>query len=62
MAEIRDQLTFGSFSEQKEDGNSVLNFILQSILLRDSYTAISSGKTEVVNDLNTEDILVLKRV
>ncbi len=61
MAEIRDQLTFGSFSEQKEDGNSVLNFILQSILLRDSYTAISSGKTEVVNDLNTEDILVLKK-
>ncbi len=61
MAEIRDQLTFGSFSEQKEDGNSVLNFILQAILLRDSYTAISSGKTEVVNDLNTEDILVLKK-
>ena len=47
---------------QTKDGNSTLNFVKQAILLRDSYTAISSGSVSVREDLSTDKILVLEEV
>ncbi len=60
-AEVSDSLTFGSFEEQKKDGNSVLNFVLQAILLRDAYMALSSGKTEVLRDYTDDSVLVIRK-
>ncbi len=59
--EIQDTMTFGSFSEQKEDGNSVLNFVLQAIRLRDAYDAISSGKIEVLDQMTSDQVLALRK-
>lgn len=47
---------------QAKDGNSTLNFVKQCILLRDSYTAISSGSVSVREDLTTDKVLVLEEV
>lgn len=54
-------LTFGSLTEQRDDGNSVLNFLEQAILLRNSYSAISSGTSTVLDDLTTENVLALEK-
>lgn len=47
---------------QSQDGNSVLNFVRQAILLRDSYTAISSGSLTYRDDLSSDKVLVLEEI
>ncbi len=54
-------LEFGSLSEQKKDGNSILNFVQQAISLRDSYRAISSGALSWNPDLSTDQVVVLDK-
>lgn len=54
-------LQFGSLFEQKADGNSILNFVQQAILLRDSYQSIQSGSITMNGDLSNERVLVLNK-
>ena len=54
-------LEFGSLSEQKADGNSILNFVQQAIKLRNSWLAISEGTTTCLQDLSTDQVLVLDK-
>lgn len=54
-------LAFENMPEQREDGDSVLNFVLQAIRLRDSYAAISSGSFKLLEDQTTDDVLVFRK-
>lgn len=49
-------------SAQSKNGNSVLNYVKQAILLRNSYTAISSGSVSVREDLTNDKVLVLEEI
>lgn len=52
---------FGSLSTQQKDGNSILNFVKQAVLLRDSYRAVSSGVLTFDADRSTDQLLVLDK-
>lgn len=52
---------FGNLAEQREDGNSVFQFLQQAVFLRASYSSISSGKTEMVDSLSTDSVLFLDK-
>lgn len=54
-------LQFGSMEEQKENGDSVLNFVQQAVLLRDSYKSISEAPMTLSQELSTDQVLVLDR-
>lgn len=54
-------LEFGSVKQQQADGNSILNFVIQAIRLRDSYKSISEALTTVSQELSTDQVLVLDR-
>lgn len=54
-------LEFGSMEEQKKDGNSILNFVQQAVLLRDSYQSIAHAPMTVSQELSTDQVLVLDR-
>ncbi|MBF0580515.1 hypothetical protein IM774_12235 [Erysipelotrichaceae bacterium RD49] len=54
-------LQFGNLAQQKENGNSILNFVIQAIALRDSYRAITEAPTTVSQELSTDTLLVVDR-
>lgn len=54
-------LQFGNMEQQREDGNSILNFVLEAIKLRDSYDSITRSNPTVSQELSTDQILVLDR-
>lgn len=54
-------LTFGSYAQQCKDGNSVLNFLMQAIRLRNSYSAVSQGQTAILDSLTTPSLLVVEK-
>lgn len=55
------KLKFGTVKQQREDGNSILNFVLQAIRLRDSYDSITRANPTVSQELSTDQVLVLAR-
>ncbi len=59
--ETEDTLQFGYVLEQSQDGDSVLNYVRQAVLLRDSYTSLSSGKPEILEDLTDSEILAVHK-
>lgn len=54
-------LEFGNLAQQKEDGSSILNFVVQAIALRDSYRSITEAPTTVSQELSTDTVLVIDR-
>lgn len=54
-------LEFGSMEQQRQNGDSILNFVVQAIMLRDSYKSISEALTTVSQELSTDQVLVLDR-
>lgn len=54
-------LEFGNLAQQKEDGSSILNFVMQAIALRDSYRSITEAPTTVSQELSTDTVLVIDR-
>ena len=54
-------LVFGSMADQNKNGNSLLNFVRQAVLLRDSFIAASSGSMTVLDDLTTDQVLAVKK-
>lgn len=56
------KMKFESYAEQSVDGNSVYNFVKQTILLRNQYPALSHGVAECEEGLMTTDgICALKK-
>jgi glycosidase len=54
-------LPLGNYAAQKQDGNSVLNFVLQGIKLRDSYISVSSGTATVKTELTGDQVLAMEK-
>ncbi len=54
-------LLFGNFKEQLEDGSSILNFVQQAILLRNSYKSISQAPMTLSQEFSTDQVLILDR-
>lgn len=55
------QLKFGNVNQQRENGDSILNFVLQAIRLRDSFDSITHANPTVSQELSTDQVLVLDR-
>lgn len=55
------QLQFGNAAEQRANGDSILNFVLQAIKLRDSYDSVTRANPTVSQELSTDQVLVLDR-
>ncbi len=54
-------LLFGNLEEQLEDGSSILNFVQQAILLRNSYKSIAQAPMTVSQEFSTDQVLILDR-
>lgn len=55
-------MKFESLAEQEVDGNSIYNFVKQTILLRNQFPALSHGVVELEEGLMTDDsICALKK-
>lgn len=48
-------MKYGSLAEQETDGNSIYNFVKQTILLRNQFPALSHGTVELETGLMTDD-------
>lgn len=48
-------MKYGSLAEQEIDGNSIYNFVKQTILLRNQFPALSHGTVEVETGLMTDE-------
>lgn len=55
------ELEFGSLTQQQADGNSIYNFVIQAIKLRDSYLSISDSTLTWNQDLSTDQVLVIDK-
>ncbi|MDE5758257.1 MAG: DUF3459 domain-containing protein, partial [Allobaculum sp.] len=54
-------LLFGNLEDQIEDGSSILNFVQQAILLRNSYKSIANAPMTVSQEFSTDQVLILDR-
>ncbi len=54
-------LLFGDLEDQIEDGSSILNFVQQAILLRNSYKSIANAPMTVSQEFSTDQVLILDR-
>lgn len=61
QTEVNLSLEFGNLEEQRKDGNSIFSFLQQALLLRNSYSTISSGNMEMIDSLSTDTVLFLKK-
>lgn len=60
-ADMEDiDMIYGSLEEQQADGNSMYNFVKETIQLRNSYPAIMRGRV-TVEDLSNEDVCVIRK-
>lgn len=59
MEEI--DMIYGSLEEQQGDGDSIYNFVKETIRLRNSYPAIMRGKVTVEEELSDENVCVLRK-
>lgn len=48
-------MKYGSLAEQECDGNSIYNFVKQTILLRNQYPVLSHGTVELAEGLTTDE-------
>ena len=55
------EMKYESFAEQNADGNSIYNFVKQTILLRNQYNALSHGVAEKEEALMSENVCALKK-
>lgn len=55
------QLKFENVRQQRENGDSILNFFLQAVRLRDSFDSITRANPTVSQELSTDQVLVLDR-
>ena len=55
------KMKYESFAEQQKDGNSIYNFVKQTIALRNQYLAISHGTAVMEGALSDENICVLRK-
>lgn len=56
------KMKYGSYEEQKEDGNSVYNYVKQVIRLRNQYNTISHGYTVLEEDLSNENLCTIRKM
>ncbi len=54
-------MIFESEERQAEDGNSILNFAIQAIKIRNSIPAVSHGVADMAEDLSTDTVCVLTK-
>lgn len=54
-------LLFGNLEEQKKNGDSILNFVQQAILLRNSYKSIAQAPMTLSQEFSTDQVLILDR-
>lgn len=59
MEEIN--MIYGSLEEQQGDGNSIYNFVRETIQVRNSYPAIMRGRVALEGDLSGEDVCVIRK-
>lgn len=55
------QPKFENVRQQRENGDSILNFFLQAVRLRDSFDSITRANPTVSQELSTDQVLVLDR-
>lgn len=55
------KMKYGSQEEQSEDGNSIYNFVKETIKLRNSYPAISHGTVTYEKELSNDSICVIRK-
>lgn len=56
------KMKYDSLAEQQEDGNSIYNFVKETIKLRNSYPAISHGTVVFEEALSDEKICVIRKI
>lgn len=54
-------MIYGSLEEQQEDGNSIYNYVKETIWLRNSYPAIMRGRVSVEEELSNENVCVIRK-
>lgn len=54
-------MKYDSFAEQESDGNSIYNYVKQTILLRNQYPALSHGTAEKEEALMSDSVCALKK-
>ena len=59
MDEIK--MRFPSLEEQRSDGSSVYNFVVQALRLRAAYPAVSHGQAVFLEELSDADVCVLEK-
>lgn len=59
MEEI--DMIYGSLEEQQGDGDSIYNFVKETIRLRNSYPAIMRGRVTVEEELSDENVCVIRK-
>ena len=59
MDEIK--MRFASLEEQRQDGDSVFNFVVQTLRLRAAYPAVSHGQAAFLEQLSDADVCVLEK-
>ena len=55
------QPKFENVRQQRENGDSILNFFLQAVRLRDSFDSLTRANPTVSQELSTDQVLVLDR-
>ena len=54
-------MIYGSLEDQQDDGNSIYNFVKETIQIRNSYPAIMRGRVALEGDLSGEDVCVIRK-
>lgn len=55
------KMKYGALDEQREDGNSIYQFVKETIKLRNSFPEIARGETDFEESLSNDDICVVKK-
>ncbi len=55
------KMKYGSLEEQLEDGNSIYNYVKEVIQLRNQYPVLSHGVTDMVDEVSSDNICVLRK-
>ncbi|MBP3338752.1 MAG: alpha-amylase [Lachnospiraceae bacterium] len=55
------KMKFGSFEDQKDDANSIYNYVKDAILIRNQYPEIARGVTTYYEEYSNDDICVISK-
>ena len=55
------EMKYDSFAEQQDDGNSIYQFVKETIQLRNSYPAIMRGRVTLEEALSNENVCVIRK-